>query len=316
MGIGIAIATIIAVVATVTADVAFGVVNSNKQKELEREIEAAQRSATTAQNFYDNTYKVVKSRLEKVQQSMTKLPPNVLDQLGNALSLNLDSPKSIQYVGWALGGAAVVTGTVASVASVLINTGRAAAQGIVSTIGTVAGAAGLVLAVAGFGFSLYNGITQLNKLNDAIAQVKEKKRKSDEVIQKMQTALDGLLTSMNLRTGNYAKLVEISNDWSKLSKNFDDYSTAFYYAIRRFSKGNNLSQVKQYLAGKNYKSLNDNVLSLAKIMQDEIYDFFRAGRTDSQIVNFYAKENPNEGLRFVLNEFFISTLRENFEDSS
>lgn len=311
MGIGIAIAiTVTAIVATVGADIGFGVEEKKKQKELKDAMSKAQTACTNAQNFYNDIYKVVKSRLEKLQQSMKKLPSDVINKLGDALTLNLSEPQAVQYVGWAISGGALATGIVGGVASYLLTSGAAAADGIVAGIGAVAGAAGAVFAVAGFGLALYSGITELNKLNDAIDTVNDKRQQAEKVIAQMQQALDGLLKSMHLQAGNYQKLKEISDDWDKLSQNFDQYSTAFYYAITGFAKNNNLAQVKELISSRGYVSLKDDVLDLAKIIQEDIFDMIRQGKTDEQIINFYAKENPNDGLRFLLDPFFVDSLRQ------
>ena len=310
MGIGIAVAiAVTATVATVGADIGFSVEEKKKQEELKRDVERAQTSASNAKSFYEDIYKVVRSRLVKLQQSMKKLPARVVDKLGSALTLDLNEPEAIQYAGWALGGGSAVTGIVTSVTSYLLSTEAFAANDILASIGAVASAAGAVIAVAGFGLTLYNGITELKKLDDAIHKVNEKWQQAEDAIKKMQDSLNVLLKSMHLEAGSYQRLKEISNDWYTLSKNFDEYSTSFYYAVTGFAMGKTQAEVKIFLNSRGAVGLKDDVLVLAKLIQQNIFDMMKNGKTDEQIINYYAKENPHEGLRFLMDPFFVDSLR-------
>ena len=53
----------------------------------------------------------------------------------------------------------------------------------------------------------------------------------------------------------------------------------------------------------------DDAYPLASIFADEINNKFGQNKTDEEIVEFFATENPNIGQRCLLNVFFISTLR-------
>ena len=224
--------------------------------------------------------------------------------------LNLNNPDQVlKDVGYALGAGQAVAGIAGLVSYGLTSAGMAAADGIVADIGAAAGAAGAALAVVGFGLTLYSGITALKKLNDATDKVNTRRRKAEDAEAKMKKALDSILRALHLQMGSYENLKKISDDWSKLANNFDTYSTAFDYAITGFAMGKNEAQVKQFVMERGSPSLNDDILVLARLIEENILDMMRQGKKDEEIINYYAKENPKEGLRFVMNEYFISTLR-------
>lgn len=309
MGVGIAIAAV-AITATVASDIAFSVEEDKKQKELKAAIASAQAAINSANDFYQNVYKIVKTRLEHLKQSMRKLPPDVVTKLNQELQLNLNNPSKIMRdVGLALGITQGVVGVVGLVSAGLTSAGIVAADGIIADIGAIAGTAGAVLAVAGFGLTLYNGITALNKLNDAIDKVNSKRQQAEDAMSKMKKSLDGLLSALKLQVGSYETLKSISNDWAKLAENFDKYSTAFYTAMTGFAMGKSQAAVNTFLAQRGSPTLKDDVLALAKLIEENILQMMREGKTDEQIINFYAKENPHEGLRFVMDSYFVSTLR-------
>lgn len=309
MGVGIAIAAV-AVAATVASDVGFAVAESNKQDELEDASKKAKAAVNSVNDLYQNVYKVIKTRLEHLKQSMTKLPPDVVDKLNQDLKLNLNDPaKAVQCAGWALGGSSLVVGVAGLVSSGLVTAELAAADGVIAEIGAVAGDVIPVLAFAGFGLSLYNGITGLEKLNDAIDNVNKRRQDAENAMAKMKASLDGLLKSMKLQVGKYEQLKNISDDWAKLAANFDKQSTAFYYAITGFAMGKSQAQVHDFIRNRGSVDLRDDILALAKLIQGNILDMMKQGKTDEQIINFYAKENPHEGLRFLMDPFFVSTLR-------
>ena len=308
MGVGIAIAAV-AITATVASDIAFSVEEDKKEKELKAAIASAQAAINSANDFYQNVYKIVKTRLDHLKQSMRKLPPDVVDKLNQELQLNLNDPnKVMKDVGLALGITQGVVGVVQLVSAGLTTAGIVAADGIIADIGAVAGAAGAVLAVAGFGLTLYNGITALNKLNDAIDKVNGKRQQAQDAMSKMKKSLDGLLSALKLKVGSYETLKDISNDWAKLAENFDKYSTAFYTAMTAFAMGKSQADVNAFLTQRGSPTLKDDVLALAKLIEQNILQMMRDGKTDEQIINYYAKENPHEGLRFVLDPYFVSTL--------
>ena len=309
MGIGIAIAAI-ATVATIATDIGFSVEANKKEDELKREVSNAQTAVSSANDFYENVYKFVKSRLERLQQNMKKLPSDVVAKLNSELQLDLSDPgNAVKYAGWALGGTQAVAGVVSGVTSYLVGAGAAEAEDILAGISEVAGAAGAALAVAGFGLALYCGITELHKLDKAIGEVRHKRQQAKDALTRMKQSLDGLLKRMHLQIGGYDQLRKMSDDWYKLSLNFDKYSKAFYLAITGFAMGKAQSDVHLFIASRGGVDLKDDVLALAKIIQEGIFGLMHQGKTDEQIINFYAKENPHEGLRFVLDSFFVENLR-------
>lgn len=309
MGICIAIAAI-AITATIASDIGFTVEEDKKEKELKSAISSAHTAINNANSFFKNVYKIIKTRLDHLKQSIRKLPPDVVEKLNEDLKLNLSNPDQvIKDVGRALTITQTVVGVAGLVSSGLTITGIAAADGIIADIAAVAGAAGAVFAVAGFGLTLYNGITELHKLNDAIDKVNRRRHEAEDTVKKMKNTLDDLLKRLGLKVGSYESLRDISNDWDKLAENFDRYSTAFYNAMTGFTAGKSESQVKDVLKTRGCLTLKDDVLALAKIIAQSIWQMMIDGKTDEQIINFYAKENPKEGLRFLMDPYFVSTLR-------
>ena len=309
MGIGIAIAAI-AITATVASDIGFSVEEAKKQEQLKSALSQAQTAINDANEFYKNVYKVVKTRLEHLKQSMRKLPPDVVAKLNKKLNLHLSNPdKVMQDVNLVFGITQGVVGLVGLVAGGLTSAGLAAADGIVADVAAVAGAAGAVLAVAGFGLTLYNGITELKKLNDAIDKVNGRRHKADDAMHKMKSSLDGLLKALGISAGSYQTLRNISDDWAQLADNFDKYSTAFYDAMTGFAMGKTQAEVINFLKQRGTAPLKDDVLAFAVLIEQNILQMMKEGKTDEQIINFYAKENPEEGLRFVMDPYFVSTLR-------
>ena len=228
----------IAITATVSSEIAFGVEEHKKKKELTSAISSAQKAIQNANDFYQNVYKVVKTRLEHLKQNVRKLPTDAVTKLNQELQLNLgDSSKAVYDAGLALGGTEGALGLFSLVSFGLTRAGIIVADGIVANFAAVAGAVGGVLAVVGFGLTLYNGITALHKLNEAIDKVNNKRQQAEDVISKMKKSLDGLLKALHIDVGKYETLKDISNDWSQLAQKVDKYSTAFYSAMIGFCDG-------------------------------------------------------------------------------
>lgn len=126
MGVGIAIAAV-AITATLASDVAFSVEEDKKQKELQSAIKSAQTAIDHANDFYQNVYKIVKTRLDHLKQSMRKLPTDVVNKLNDELQLNLSNPsKVIKDVGLALNITQTTVGVVGLVSYGLTSAGIAA----------------------------------------------------------------------------------------------------------------------------------------------------------------------------------------------
>ena len=141
-------------------------------------------------------YKVVKNRLEHLKQSISKPPPEVVDNLGQDLNADLKDPDTaVQRAGSVLNKGMRVASITQLVSSALVNTGVAAADGIIADLGAVASDFMPVLVVAEFGLSLYNGITELKHLKDAIKKVNKKRQDAENAVAKIKAALDGLLTA-------------------------------------------------------------------------------------------------------------------------
>ncbi|KAJ7388807.1 hypothetical protein OS493_035591 [Desmophyllum pertusum] len=127
----------------------------------------------------------------------------------------------------------------------------------------------------------------------------------------MEKALDPIVTAAGLEAKDYAGLTTMAATWKKISENFDSYETATYYAIRGYFMKKTYDEIKKMVdkesdAGKPFP---EDGYPLAKTLADDIKHEFDQKKTDTEIVAFFATDNPKKGLRFVFNEYFISTLR-------
>lgn len=311
MGICLAIAAI-AMAATAAADIGFTIAEGKKQEELKKDISIAQSKIDEANKFYQTVYNVVKARLCHLKQSLQKLPHDVVKSLEKELQEDMPGNPSqfVQALGKALGIDQLICNLTSLTAELLTTSGLAAAEGIIAELGEVAGAAGSVFAVIGFGFTLYNGIKAMEELNAAIEKVKSTQKKAENVMEKMKKSLDSLISSLGLKIQSYDTLISVSNDWAKLAENFDKYSTAFSTAMQGFAMGKTQKEINAHLReSHNCLQLKDDVLVLAKVIEEDILQMMRQGKTDEQIISFYLTEHPRKGLHFQLEAYFLSTLR-------
>lgn len=176
------------------------------------------RGKSTKRTTYQNIYNVVKTRLVNLRQSAWKLPSDVVDKLNQEMKLNTSDPDKVwEYAGLILSITEGVVGELGLVFVGLASAGIAAAGGLVADIGAV-------LAVAGFGLTLYNGVTPQKKRDEAIDKVNGKGQQAEDAMADMKKSLDGLLATLGLKEGSYETLNDMSfDDWA----NFDRCSTAF-----------------------------------------------------------------------------------------
>ncbi|XP_078367991.1 uncharacterized protein LOC144651836 [Oculina patagonica] len=173
------------------------------------------------------------------------------------------------------------------------------------------GIATLVFGLGGLGVTIGLGSWTMGKLNDALQKVEEKQKTVTEFQNAMVRALDPIVSAAGLQPKNYGGLTEMTKTWKTISENYDSYEKALYIAIRGYFMKKSLDEVKGMVkknsdAGRPFP---DDGYPLAKTLADDIKYEFEQKKTDKEIVSFFATENPKIGLRFVFNEFFITSLR-------
>ena len=171
--------------------------------------------------------------------------------------------------------------------------------------------AGVVFGVAGLATTIGLGVWTLDKLNKAISDVERKQRQVDAFEKAMKRALDPIVESAGLPEKSYGELVTMAHTWRKLSENFDSYEKAMYYAIRGAFMNLPRPKIKEMVIKESDKGkpFPEDGYALTKILAADIKEQFHDNKTDREVVAFFATMNPKVGLRFVFDEFFISSLR-------
>ena len=170
--------------------------------------------------------------------------------------------------------------------------------------------AALVFGLGGLGATIGLGIWTLDKLDTAIEDVEKKQEQVTAFQAAMESALDPIVTAAGLSAKDYNGLKSMTTTWKQISENYDSYEKALYYGIRGYFMKKSLDEVKKMVEEQSDgKPFPDDAYPLAKTLADDIKYQFGQKKTDKEIVSFYATDNPNIGLRFVFNEFFISSLR-------
>ncbi|KAL9985977.1 hypothetical protein ACROYT_G000028 [Oculina patagonica] len=171
--------------------------------------------------------------------------------------------------------------------------------------------AGIVFGVAGLATTIGLGVWTLEKLNKAISDVESKQKQVTKFQTAMEKVLDEIVTAAELPAKSYSDLTTMAATWTEISQNFDSHEKALYYAIRGNFMGKPLADIKTMVAkyGDAGKPFPDDGYPLAKTLADDIKYEFNQKKTDQEVVSFFATDNPKIGLRFVFDEFFISSLR-------
>ena len=178
-----------------------------------------------------------------------------------------------------------------------------------SIAGTVFGAASLATTI---GF----GAWDIEKLKKAIADLDEKQHQISKFQKAMEKVLDELVTAAGLPAKSYDELKKLAATWKEISENFESYSTRMDYAIQLYFKQKPPADVKKRVeehTDPSEKPFPDDAYPLAKTLADDILVLFVKGKTDKEVIEFFATENPKEGLRFVFGGFFIGSLRDIYD---
>ena len=173
--------------------------------------------------------------------------------------------------------------------------------------------AGIVFGVAGLATTIGLGVWTLDELNKAISDVESKQTQVTKFQTAMEKVLDEIVKAAGLPAKSYSDLTKMAATWRKISENFDSYQKELYYGIRGYFMKKSLDEVKEMVKKKSDhgKPFPDDGYPLAKTLADDIKYMFGKKKTDQEIVSFFATDNPKIGLRFLFDEFFISSLRWN-----
>lgn len=173
----------------------------------------------------------------------------------------------------------------------------------------------LVFGVAGLSAIVGIGIWTVDRLEEAIADVDDKQQQVSAFQKAMEMVLDELVREAALPAKNgYDELKKPAEAWKELCQLLESYKTRMYYAIQGYFMYKSLDGVKEIVekhTDPSDKPFPVQCYNLAKTLADDIRLQFDKNKTDKEIVNFFATENPVLSLKVVLSEFFIGTLRGN-----
>ena len=176
--------------------------------------------------------------------------------------------------------------------------------------------AGIVFGVAGLATTIGLGVWTLDKLDKAISDVEKKQTQVDAFQKALTDALNVVMKAARLQGKDYDTLNAMAATWKKISEGVDSYEKSMYYAIRGYFMKKLEEEIKAMVdkesdAGKPFP---EDGYPLAKTLADDINNKFEQKKTDKEVVAYFATENPKIGLRFVFDEFFISSLRLTLEN--
>lgn len=176
--------------------------------------------------------------------------------------------------------------------------------------------AGTVFGVAGLATTIGLGVWDIKKLKKAIADLDEKQNQISKFQKGMKEVLDEVITAAGLPEKSYDDLKKLAATWKEISVHFESYSTRMDYAIEGYFMGKALDDVKERVlkhTDPSDKPFPDDAYPLAKVLADNIRYLFENGKTDKEVINFFATENPKEGLRFLFGGYFIGSLRDVYD---
>ena len=349
--IGLALTNVLLGVSSIGAGIGFGVAEQNKIDDLNKKSKKLKDDVKEASNLYDHVYYMVSVNLERAKKSLDKLPSDMLEKLKNEIAADMpesDTEKAIQTLAKVLGYTGSAAGLGAGLLQIVCYFRKKRAEGeepseppeeppfedvpldgvepppvtetetsftktpMLTRVINGLNIAGIVFGVAGLATTIGLGVWTIEKLNDALDDVKKKQAQITKFQNAMEKALDVIVRSAGLPDKSYEQLKGLADTWKKISEHFDSYQKAFYYAIQGYYKGKTLDEIKKLVKAETDSSVKpfpDDGYPLAKAIADDIKVQIKNGKKDAEIVKYFANENPKVGYRFVFNEFFISMLR-------
>ena len=331
------------------AGIGFGVAEKKKMSELNSKSDTLKKAVTDAGNMYDHIYYLVAVNLDRFKKALDKIPSDFLDKVQAQISSDTkpgEFEKAVEIAGNVLGYTSGGTSVIRGILTLVIKLRERRAAGEepaeptevpfehvpldgetppspaeptssfprspkLTTFAKGLDIGGIVFGAAGLAMTIGLGVWTLEKLNDAISNVEKKQRQIDAFKKAMTDALDVIVKAAGFPDKSYDQLTKMAATWKTISENFDSYEKSLCYAIRGYFMKKSLDEIKAMVEKESDagKSFPDDGYTLAKTLADDINSLFDKKKTDKEVVAFFATDNPQKGLRFVFDEFFISTLR-------
>lgn len=171
--------------------------------------------------------------------------------------------------------------------------------------------AGIVFGLAGLATTIGLGVWTLDNLDKAINDVDKKQKQIKQYQKAMTAALNQIAAEAGLPPNSYTQLTTLAATWEEISAEFDSYQKVLNYAVQGYFQDRPLKDIKAKVNAESDPgtSFPDDGYPLAETLADDIRQLFQQGKTDKEIVSYFANDNPNISQRFVFEEYFISTLR-------
>ena len=347
--IALPLTNVILGLANIGAGIGFSVEENKKMDELNDKSATLKTAVTESGNMYDHIYYFVAVNLDRVKKALDKLPSDFLDKVQAQIISGTsegDTEKAIQTVAQVLGYTGAALGVTSGIIKLVIKLRQRKASGQeppepttdpfkevpleggeppvppepessfsnspkLTKFSKGLDIGGVVFGVVGLAATIGLGIWTIEKLNKAISDVEKKQKQVDAFKKAMTDALDIMIKDSGLPQKSYDGLTKMAATWKKISENFDSYEKSLYYAIRGYFLKKSLDEIKAMVTKESDagKPFPDDGYPLAKTLADDIKYLFSQKKSDKEIVAFFATENPKIGLRFVFDEFFISSLR-------
>lgn len=171
--------------------------------------------------------------------------------------------------------------------------------------------AGTVFGVAGLGVTIGMGEWTLAKLNSALDDVAKKLEDMTNFQKGMEKVLDQMLADAGLPAKKYDDLTKLAHVWKQIAENCDSYEKTLKYAIQGYFQNRGLDAIKRKIKAVSdpAKPFPEDGYALAKVLADGIRKLFDQNKTDEEVIDYFATDNPNIGMRLVLSGYFVSLLR-------
>ena len=348
-GVALGLTNVVLGLGNIGAGIGFGVAEQNKMDELTSKSNKLKDAATTAGNLYDHVYYLVAVNLDRGKKALDKLPSDMLEKVEKQITSDLSDSKAeeaIKTMAKVLGYTGAGVGVLASLAQVAVYFRNRKAKGEEPTeppeepfenvpldgeappvvpegesslpqtpklnkLLNGLNIAGIVFGVAGLATTIGLGVWTLDKLDKAISDVEKKQTQVDAFQKALTDALDAVVKAAGLQEKDYNSLTTMAATWKKISEGFDSYEKSMYYAIRGYFMKKSYDEIKAMVDKESDegKPFPEDGYPLAKTLADDINYEFEQKKTDKEVVAYFATEDPKIGLRFVFDEFFISSLR-------
>lgn len=347
----LALANVVMGLGGIGAGIGFGVAEHQLMDKLQSKADKLKKDVEESGNLYDHVYYLVSVNLDRLKKSVDRLPTDFLEKIQKQIEADLkssDAQKAIAVLGQVLGygsGAAGISAGILELVRYWKNKPAGKPEKEPNPWGDMEmtpteptpepvepssvsktpkldkwvkgmNIAGAVFGVAGLAATIGLGIWSIEKLNKAIDDVDEKQTQVSQFQKAMEKVLDEVVTAAGLPAKSYDELKKLAATWKEISQHFERYSTRMDFAIQAYFLQKPLADVKEKVkqhTDPSDKPFPDDAYPLAKTLADDIRVLFNKGKKDKEVIEFFATDNPNKGLRFLLDGFFIATIRDFYD---